>query len=179
MRTYLAPNRKTGAQENAAALAVLAELLGGSGTTSVLAKALTFENPKAVYVSADYNGDALDSGTFSLAIVPVPGVSLEEAEAAMDGVVAQFLKDGVDPVALERIKTQVRASQIYGRDNVEGLANQYGEALTTGLTIADVQAWPDVLQAVTAEDVMAAARDVLDRRQSVTGWLTADAEATP
>ncbi len=178
-RTYLAPNRKSGAQQKAAALAVLAELLGGSGTTSVLAKALTFENPKAVYVSADYNGDALDSGTFSLAIVPVPGVSLDDAEAAMDGVVAQFLKDGVDPVALERIKTQVRASQIYGRDNVEGLANQYGEALTTGLTIADVQDWPDVLHAVTAEDVMAAAHEVLDRSRAVTGRLMTQAEGTP
>jgi zinc protease len=179
MRTYLAPARKSGAQEKAAALAVLAELLGGSGTTSVLAKALTFENPKAVYVAADYDGNALDSGTFSLAIVPVPGVSLDEAEAAMDGVVEKFLTDGVDPMALERIKTQVRAAQIYGRDNVEGLANQYGEALTTGLTIADVQAWPDVLQAVTSEDVMAAAREVLDRRRAVTGRLMAEPEDTP
>ena len=46
-----------------------------------------------------------------------------------------------------------------------GWPASYGEALTTGLTIADMQAWPDVLQAVTAEDVMAAAREVLDRRQ--------------
>jgi len=30
------------------------------------------------------------------------------------------------------------------------------------------------LQAVTADDVMAAARDVLDRRRSVTGWLMAE-----
>ncbi len=110
MRTYLAPARKSGAQEQAAALSILAELLGGSGTTSVLAKALTFDNPKAVYVSADYDGGALDSGTFSLAIVPVPGLGLAEAERAMDDVVARFLEDGVDPVALERIKTQLRAA---------------------------------------------------------------------
>jgi zinc protease len=35
-----------------------------------------------------------------------------------------------------------------------------------------------VLQAVTPQDVMAAARAVLDRRQSVTGWLSAP-ETTP
>jgi zinc protease len=178
-RSYLAPRRESGAQDEAAALTILAELLGGSGTTSVLARALTFDDPKAVWVSAYYDGTALDSGSFGLAIVPVPGVTPDEAEAAMDAVVEKFLTDGVDPVALERIKTQVRAAQIYGRDNVEGLANRYGEALTTGLTVADVQAWPDVLQAVTAEDVMAAARAVLDRRRAVTGHLTTEEAEAP
>ena len=171
-RTYLAPSRKTGDQAKAAALTYLAELLGSSGTTSVLAKGLQFDNPKAVYSAAFYDGSALDSGTFGLAVVPLPGVSLGDAESAMDAVIAQFLKDGIDPAAFARIKTQLKASEIYARDDVDGLARRYGEALTTGLTVADVQAWPDVLQAVTVEDVMAAAAEVLDRRQAVTSWLT-------
>ena len=69
---------------------------------------------------------------------------------------------------------QLRAAQIYARDNVDSIANRYGRALTQGLTVEDVQAWPDILQAVTADDVMAAARMVLDRRQAVTGWLMAE-----
>lgn len=178
-RSYLAPARKSGDQKQAAALAVLAELLGGSGTTSVLAKALAFDNPKAVYVSAIYEGEALDSTLFGLAIAPVPGVSLDEAEAAMDGVIAQFLADGVDPAALERIKTQIRAAQIYGMDNAEGLAQRYGEALAVGLTVEDVKAWPDVLQAVTADDVMAAANLVLNRDNAVTGHLEQAQEVMP
>ena len=43
----------------------------------------------------------------------------------------------------------------------------------------DVNDWPDILDAVTAEDVMAAARDVL-QAPAVTGWLLptpAEAEA--
>jgi zinc protease len=74
-------------------------------------------------------------------------------------------------VALDRIKTQIRADQIYANDDTGGLAGRYGEALANGLTVADVQAWPDVLQAVSAEDVMAAAQEVLDRRTAVTGHL--------
>ncbi|MDP5347405.1 MAG: insulinase family protein, partial [Paracoccaceae bacterium] len=92
----------------------------------------------------------------------------------MDRVLADFLNTGVDAEQLDRIKMQVRAAQIYARDDVESIANQYGRALTQGLTVADVQAWPDVLQAVTADDVLAAARMVLDRRQAVTGWLMAE-----
>jgi zinc protease len=54
---------------------------------------------------------------------------------------------------------------------VDGLARRYGQALTSGLTVADVQDWANVLQAVTPEDVMTAARAVLDRNKAVTGWL--------
>lgn len=175
-RSYLAPERNSGAQDKAAALTILAYLLGGSGTTSVLARKLTFDTQTAVYASAFYSGDTLDVGTFGLIVAPAPGVSLPQAEAAMDAAVAQFLKDGVDPVALDRIKTQIRAEQIYANDNTSALANLYGEALAIGLTIADVQAWPDVLQAVTAEDVMATAQEVLDRRTAVTGYLEAAGE---
>jgi zinc protease len=171
VRSYLAPERNSGAQDKAAALTVLAELLGGSGTTSVLARALTFDTQTAVYASAFYDGNTLDAGTFGLIVAPAPDVSLQQAEAAMDTAIARFLKDGVDPVALDRIKTQIRAEQIYANDDTGGLAGRYGEALANGLTVADVQAWPDVLQAVTAEDVMAAAQEVLDRRTAVTGHL--------
>ena len=85
---------------------------------------------------------------------------------------AQFMETGVDPEQLDRIKYQLRASQIYQRDNVDGIARRYGAAMSVGLSVEDIQAWPDVLQAVTPEDIMEAARNVFDRDASVTGWLT-------
>ncbi len=169
-RSYLAPERNSGDQEQAAALTLLSELLGG-GNTSWLSEKLQFDTQKAVYTGAFYDGSSLDESTFNLVVVPSEGVSLQEAEDAMDDALAQFLQAGVDREQLERIKMQLRASQIYARDSVESLANRYGGALTTGLTIADVQAWPDVLQAVSEEDILAAAREVLVRRNAVTGWL--------
>ncbi|MFT4150840.1 MAG: pitrilysin family protein [Paracoccaceae bacterium] len=179
-RTYLAPERNPGDQKQAAALSVLAELLGGSGTTSVLARALQFgPNPVATYSSAGYDGDTVDSGTFSLFVMPVPGVTLADAEAAMDATVAQFLKDGVNPDDLARIKAQIRASDIYGRDSAGALARRYGEGLAIGLTIDDIRDWPSILQAVTADDVMSAAHAVLNRDNAVTGWLAAPEGATP
>lgn len=171
MRSYLAPQRQSGNQKEAAALVYLAELLGGSGTTSLLAKKLQFEDPKAVYSYAFYDGTALDSGSFGFGLAPLPGVTPQEAEAAMDQVVADFMAAGPDPAAFARIKTQLGASEIYAQDNVEALARRYGEALSVGLTVEDIKAWPEVLQSVTPDDVMEAARKVLDRRAAVTGWL--------
>ncbi|WP_170411817.1 M16 family metallopeptidase [Ruegeria atlantica] len=176
-RSYLAPERDPGDQEKAAALYMLAELLGGS-TTSYLNEKLQFEQQKVVYTGAFYRGVSLDDTTFDLIVVPAAGVSLQEAEDAMDQVVADFIAEGVNEDDLDRIKMQLRASQTYARDNVDGIGNRYGRALTSGLTVEDVQAWPDILQAVTADEIIAAAREVIQPETSVTGWLMRDDEVT-
>jgi zinc protease len=176
-RTYLAPERDPGSQKEAAALTVLAELLGGNGQTSVLARALQFDRQVAVYSSAFYDGTSIDDATFGLAVVPAPDVSLETIEADLDKVLADFLQNGPDPAALERIRTQVRAGEIYARDNVERLANRYGQELSVGLGLADIEGWDEALAAVTEDDIMAVAQKVLDRRNAVTGWLTRPATA--
>ena len=172
IRSYIAPERDAGDQKTAAALTILAELLGGSGTTSLFAQGMQFgAEPLAIYTSASYDGTALDDTTFSVVAVPSPGVVLEDAEAGLDRIMATFVETGPDADDFARIKTQIKAAQIYARDDVDGLARTYGEALTTGLTIADVQEWPAVLDAVTPEDVVAAARLVLNRNKAVTGYL--------
>ncbi len=176
-RSYLAPERDPGAQETAAALFLLAELLGGS-TTSYLNEKLQLDQQIAVYAGSFYRGVSLDDTTFDLLVVPAEGVSLQEAEDAMDQAVADFIAEGVNEEDLDRIKMQLRASQIYARDNVDGIGNRYGRALTSGLTVEDVQAWPDILQAVTGDEIIAAARDVLQREASVTGWLMREDEVT-
>ena len=177
-RTYLAPERDSGAQEEAAALTILAALLGGDGQTSHLARALQFDSQVAVYSAAFYDGSSIDDGTFGLIVVPAPGVPLADAEAAMDAAVADFVAKGPDPAAFERIKTQIRAGEIYARDDVHGLARVYGEELAIGLSIQDVQDWDDILGAVTIADVQAAARKVLDRNHAVTGWLVLPEETS-
>ncbi len=171
IRSYLAPERNAGEQSEAAALTILAELLGGSSQTSFLGKRLQFDEQIAVYSSAFYSGQSLDATTFGLVVVPAANVSLQDAEDALDRVVAEFLEQPINQEQMGRIKQQIKASEIYGRDSLRGLANSYGSALTQGLTLKDVAAWTEVLAAVTEEDIKAAAAKVFDRRQAVTGWL--------
>ncbi len=169
-RSYLAPERDPSAQEAAAALSLLAQLLGG-GKTSFLAEKLQFDRNVAVYVSAFYSGMRLDDTTFDIIVVPAVGVSLREAEAALDDALAQFVQTGIDPSDLARIKRQIRASEIYARDSAAGVARRYGAALTAGLTVADVQSWLEILQATTEQQIITAATSVLRKEASVTGWL--------
>jgi len=171
VRSYLAPERDAGAQEEAAALTLLADLLGGTPATSVLGQKLVFGTEQAIYTSAFYSGLNYDDTQFGMFIVPKPGISLEDAEAALDNAIAEFMEEGIDTEQFERLKMQIRASLIYGQDSTQGLARRYGAGLTSGLTIEDIQAWPDILQAVTEEDVLAAAARVFNRDQAVTGWM--------
>ena len=171
IRTYLAAERDPGAQEEAAALEILARLLGGGAATSALGRKLQFEERKALHVSAFYNGTSLDDTTLGIYVLPASDVGLAEAEEALDRALAEFREEGVDPEDLARVKMQIAAALIYGEDDIQGLARRYGRALTSGLTLADIDAWPEILAAVTAEDILNAADRTLDRRNAVTGWL--------
>ena len=163
--------REAGAQAEAAALTVLAELLGGSGQTSLMARRLQIEEERSLYATAFYDATGVDPSGFTLVNVPVPGVSLEEAEADIWRMIDTFLEDGIDRAQFERIKFQIEAGEIYDEDDTQGLARAYGVDLTSGLTLADVQGWTDALSAVTPEDVMAAARRLFDDPVTVTGHL--------
>lgn len=176
VRTYLAPERDAGAQKEAAALTLLADLLGGSGTTSFFAERLQLDSQIAVYSSAFYTSRSLDDTTFGVVVVPSEGVGLAEAEDAMDQAIADFLEEGVDLDALERIRFQIRASEIYVQDNLQSLARTYGAGLTSGLTIEDIEVWPTILSEVTADDIMAAAVRIFDRSNAVTGWAMPEGE---
>lgn len=169
-RTILAPERNAGDQQKAAALTVLAEMLGGNPQTSVLGRELMLGG-KALFVSADYEGLSVDPSSFALSLVPADGVSPEEAEAALDAALARFLETGPDAAELDRIKTRLNAARIYAQDSAHGRAYDYGQGLSIGLTIDDVNDWPDILAAVTPDDVAAAAQEMLTSTATVTGWL--------
>ena len=171
-RTYLAPERDPGDQNEAAALTVLAELLGGTGQTSVLARALQFDDPEAVYTSAFYDGTSLDDGTFGLSSCPPPASRLDEAEAAMDAVMDR-VPDRTAPIPPRWSGSRPRSAPARSmrRDDVKGLARRYGEALTIGLTVADIEGWPECCHAVTRRRRDGRRAHGLDRRNAVTGLI--------
>ncbi|MDP5306709.1 M16 family metallopeptidase [Paracoccus spongiarum] len=182
VRSYLAPERNPGDQQDAAALTVLAELLGGSMQTSVLGRALALPG-KALWVSASYDGLSLDPTTFTLSMVPAEGMATRKAEELLDATLAEFLAKGPDEDDLARVKTRIRAAQVYARDSAHGRAYDYGQGLSIGLSAEDVAGWPDLLDAVTADQLRSAAAALLDSRATVTGWLlpaaATEAQADP
>ena len=108
---------------------------------------------------------------------PADGKSAAELEAAVDAELAKFLAEGPSEDEIARAKSVLVANAIYARDSQEGMANYYGEGLAEGLTVADLDAWADRIQAVTADQVKAVAAKYLTPARSVTGIL--EPEAAP
>ncbi len=177
-RYYLVPSYRTAAGGEAEALEVLAQILGG-GQTSRLYRALVVEKGIAANAGAWYQGTALDATRFGVYASPRPGISLEALEAALDEVVEQIAKQGVDAGEVDRVKTRVIASTIFSQDNQTTLARIYGAALTTGMSAASVKEWPEKIKAVTPEQVQEAAKKWLDLRRAVTGHLVRPQDSAP
>jgi len=169
-RTYRVPSYLTAKPGQAEALDILAAMIGGD-ENAALYRHLVVEQKLATDVGASYDGDARDSGEFTVYAMPRPGVSLEQVEHAVDAVIASFVSKPPGAADLARVKTQLVAGEIYRRDNQLSLATAYGQALVDGRSVADVQGWPRHLTAVPAQAVHAAAGAFLVRREAVTLYL--------
>ena len=102
IRTWLAPERDAGAQQDAAAYTLLAALLGGNSATSHMGNLLEQTEKSALYTEAFYSGMSLDDTTFGMLVVPVPGRTLEQAEADMERALETFIEEGIDSACAER-----------------------------------------------------------------------------
>jgi len=178
-RSYLAPSSTAGAKEHAIPLFVLADVLGGGGT-SRLYRELVADAKIATGTGASYSGSSLDLGRFFVWASPAQGQDLDAVEAAMDRVIAATRDGAITEDELKRAKQNLLAATIYGRDSVAGTARLYGRVLTHGRAITDIQQFPERVKAVTIDDVKKAAAHVFDARRSVTGrLLKADANEAP
>jgi zinc protease len=167
---YLVPSYRTASEPKiAAALEVLAHLLGG-GQTSILFKTLVMNEKIAVAAGAHYQGTAVDETRFYVYGVPAAEVTLEHIDAAIDALIAKVAAEGVPEADLNRAKKRLVAEAIYAQDNQATLARWYGASLATGLELEDVALWPERIDAVTLDDVKKAAL-WLDKKRSVTGFL--------
>ena len=169
-RQYLAPSAQQLPQREELALSILAEIVGGSNQ-SRLYQQLNVEKKIAAFAGAWYSADYLDSGTFGVYASPNSGISLEEAEKAVDDILEDVATKGITQEELDRSRNAVIASAVYLLDSQDALARLFGTALATGQTVDDIKNWERDLGSVTVEDVNKAAQDVLDKRASVTGIL--------
>ncbi len=168
--TYLAPSYNRGEPGEAYALQVLSEILGG-GTVSRLYLSLVVEQGLAASAGSSYGGDNFDLSTFSFYGSPRPGTELAQTEAALRKEIDKLLKDGVTEEEVAEAKERLQSAAVFARDSVSTPSRVIGAALVTGQTLEDVEAWPERIGAVTAEQVNAVARAVFDERRSVTAVL--------
>jgi len=169
-RYYLVPSYTTGQKGMAETLDLMAHILG-RGANSRLYQKLVVEAGIAVGAGASYYGTALDHTRITVYGAPRPGTSLAQIEEAIDATIAELIEKGVRQEELERARNRIIADFVYAQDNQSSLARWYGASLITGMSMEQIRTWQDRVRAVTADDIRNAARQWLDKRRSVTGYL--------
>jgi zinc protease len=170
IRSYLAPNFRNAKGNEGYALTVLSEILTG-GTAGRLYRRMVIEQQSALGIDTGYDGGAYDLGRFNFHATPRQGGDLAAVEKAMDEQIAALLKDGVTDQEVADAKRRLQIAAVKARDSVSGPVFMVAEALGKGRTLADVQAWPERIDTVTAADVLAIATQILRPANSVTGTL--------
>ncbi len=168
-RYYYAPSYTTD-PKRAPALEVLMKI-AASGSTSRLYRRLVVDKKIASSAGGWYSGDGLDSGKVAVYAVAADDVDLTDVEREIDAVLAEVRTGGVTEAELKRAKMGLTADYIYEADSQSSLARRYGWGVVVGQSLAEIEAWPDEIGKVTAEDVKAAAAEFLDVKRSVTGRL--------
>jgi zinc protease len=139
------------------ALDVLAAVLDGYDNARLNAQ-LVRTAGIANNVGAGYDDITRGPAVFTLEGTPAAGVSTEQLEAALRAEVAKIAAQGVSEQELQRVKTQLIASQIYKRDAVFGQAMEIGVLEMSGISYKDIDRMLERLKAVSAQQVQAVAQ---------------------
>jgi zinc protease len=148
---YTTPGMGALSQADAIALNLIGRLTG----TEIIGRfhrALVTEQRLAVDVSAGHWYD-LRGGILSFTATAAPGVAVADLEKALAQQIAALARDGATAGEADDARTAFLAGKAYDDDNHRSLASAYGQYLSRGLTVADVESLYDLVERVTAEDV--------------------------
>ncbi|MDH5648799.1 MAG: insulinase family protein [Gammaproteobacteria bacterium] len=142
------------------ALTILAGVLDG-GTSSRFTRDIVRGQQLATSVGADYSSVARAPTLFLFDGTPARGHTVSELEQAIYQQIEKVKTSLVDEDELDRVKAQVVAGDVFGRDSVFYQAMRIGQLETVGLDHRLLKDYVKRLQSVTAEQVREVAREYL------------------
>lgn len=149
------------------ALDVLVGLLDG-GRSARIARRIVRERQLASNAGAGYSPVARTDTLVTVSATPAPATDIDTLEQALRGEV-EALKDGdIGTDELERVKTNVRAQDVFQRDSMHYQAMRIGMLESVGVGQEAYAAYQEGIRRVTAADVRRVARRYLtDERLTV------------
>lgn len=156
--------------KTAFALEVLGRLLGG-GTSSILYKSLVVEKGMASAIGSAYSGYNIGPSEFTVFAYPQADTSTDALEAEIGKEIAKVISGNVDESRLAAVKKAMIAEQIYDREGLQEMAYKIGQNHIIGLKPEFIDEWEAGVSDVSAADIIAAAKQVLQTDKAVVGVL--------
>ncbi|MFD0988346.1 M16 family metallopeptidase [Methyloligella solikamskensis] len=167
------PSAKPGEAE---ALDLMMRIVTG-GAAGKLYRRLVVEEKLAATAGGGYVRPLRDAGMLAFDAIAAEGVSAEELEAALTRFIAELREGNITEADLTRAKSAYLAQFVYAADSQDELAAHYGGFLSAGLTLDQIETWPERIDQVTVADIEKVAATYLDPARSVTGILEPSAES--
>ncbi len=161
---YKAPE---GTHADWAALSVVEQILAAD-KTGRLYRAL--EDPGLATATFTHAPMLRDPGLFLLAAYLAPETGHAEAEEVLRRVIEEVAAEGVTAEEVARAKSVLRAQTLYGRDGPYAIAGSLNEAIAMG-DWTSYLLLPEMIGAVTADDVRTVAARYFREASSTTGWF--------
>jgi zinc protease len=166
-RVYNAGTNSDVTQKRAAALSVLASILGSNWQSRLIDQLVTREKI-ASSVTASYGSSLSGYGQFQFSASPRGNADILDLEKRVDAILQQVINEGVTANELQDAKNTAEAANIYMRDNPIGFGLGVATVLSAGQKADYFETANREMMALTPQDVQDAARSVLDVKQSVT-----------
>lgn len=152
------------------AFEVLGEILD-AGEIGLLYQALVVDQGLASGVDTSYHPDARGETVFTIATSVRPGQTFQKLEKALREVLETAAREGLPSEKVQAAKKRLQRAAIFAREGLSAPGYVFGTALTTGSAVEDVEAWPDRIDAVTADQVNAALRLLVAEKRQIVGAL--------
>ena len=162
---YEAPNHRSDLSQHCYPLMVLSQVLGGNSTTDFY-RFFVEDKKLALNISSSYDDTSYDPQFFSLSATLAPNmdVNIFKKELAL---YLQKLLATISDAEVEKAKRDLLAQLAFMRDGNKNSLMVF-TSLAAGLTVEQIEKWGDSIKAVTAEQVLTAARIVLGKPALVT-----------
>ncbi len=173
-RSFIVPSYRQNPLDSLA-LQVLEEIVGAS-STSRLYKALVIDQKLASGAGLSYRGNAWDSAELTIYAQPLPGITHDFLETAMNAELQKIAKEGISEEELKSAISRLQNQAIYARDSLTGPAMIFGYSLITGSRMDDVERWPQNIALVSAKQIQEVAQKYLmpdgaGFKNAATGYL--------
>jgi zinc protease len=180
-RTYIAPSFGGDRKDTATRIMplIVAEEILGHPRTGVLYKEMVEKRKLATSVSVGYNPYVIGPGTVQVSITPTEGVNMRQFTKAYAEIMQAFKAGKIDAKVMERARNQLKATTIFARDSIQGMAAILSQLTMIGLPPEWFNQWGALVDGVTPEQVTHAVTETFTDNIAVTGLLLPSGKAAP
>lgn len=168
---YLAPALTAADQKDIYALIVLSNILDG-GESARFETSLVRDKKLASSIGLAYSPLNRYDDLLLMYATPTQGTSLEALEAAIFAEIEAIKTTPVSADELKRVKTQTVAGDVFMRDSLYSQTQRLGLIVNLNLPLSLIDTYVKAIEAVTAEDIQAAAQKYLTRDRLTIATLT-------